>query len=110
MRSEWHTASAPGKFVILGEQAVVYGKPAITLAVVIFLTAAMFTNLKFIHPTRTKRWRWLTLPMSLGWCIFAAIAAYKGFAEGLWAHWGLVVTSLYLTFAGIAQQMIPERK
>jgi phosphatidylcholine synthase len=26
-----------------------------------------------------------------------------------WALWGLVVTSVYLTFAGIAQQIIPEK-
>ncbi len=31
-KSEWVTASAPGKFVILGEHSVVYGKPAVVLA------------------------------------------------------------------------------
>lgn len=41
MKSEWHTASAPGKFVVLGEHAVVYGKPAITLAADLRMTVAV---------------------------------------------------------------------
>jgi len=88
-------AVAPGQGVILG--------------FVILLTVAMFLNLKFIHPTRTRRWRWISLPMSLAWVVFAGWAAWMNFAEGSWAHWGLVITSLYLTFAGIAQQIVPER-
>ena len=81
----------------------------IILAIVIALTLAMFLNLKFIHPTRTQRWRALSLPISLAWVIFAAWAAWVNFAEGTWAHWGLVITSLYLMLAGIAQQVIPAR-
>ena len=27
--------------------------------------------------------------------------------EALWAHWGLVITSIYLICAGAAQQLIP---
>jgi phosphatidylcholine synthase len=26
-----------------------------------------------------------------------------------WAHWGLVITSVYLCTAGIAQQIVPPR-
>ena len=79
------------------------------LAVVILLTTTMFLRLKFVHPTRTKRWLYITLPMSLLWVVCAGWAAWMNFAEGSWAHWGLVISSLYLCFAGIAQQIIPDR-
>jgi len=81
----------------------------IILAVVILLTVGMFLPLKFVHPTRTMRWREVTLPMSIAWVGFAGWAAWVNFAEGTWAHWGLVATSVYLVGAGIAQQIIPER-
>ena len=79
------------------------------LAVVVLLTVGMFVPLKFVHPTRTKRWREITLPVSIAWVLFAAWAAWVNFAEGTWAHWGLVATSIYLVGAGVAQQIIPER-
>lgn len=81
----------------------------IILAVVVLLTVGMFLPLKFVHPTRTMRWREVTLPMSIAWVGFAGWAAWVNFAEGTWAHWGLVITSIYLVVAGIAQQIIPER-
>lgn len=87
----------------------VHPSPTVTLIVVIALTAAMFANLKFIHPTRTKRWRNISLPVAALWIVFATWAAWVDFAEGSFAHWGLILTSLYLSFAGIAQQIIPER-
>ena len=79
------------------------------LAVVVLLTVGMFVPLKFVHPTRTKRWREITLPVSIAWVLFAAWAAWVNFAEGTWAHWGLVATSIYLVGAGVAQQIIPDR-
>ena len=81
----------------------------VTLLVGIALAVAMFTSLKFVHPVRTDRWRWLTLPMALGWVGFAGWAAWVDFDPKTWAHWGLVVTSLYLCLAGIVQQIVPER-
>ena len=81
----------------------------VVLVTVIALTVAMFLNLKFVHPTRTERWREITLPVSIAWVTFAGWAAWVNFAEGTWAHWGLVATSVYLVGAGIAQQIIPAR-
>jgi phosphatidylcholine synthase len=80
------------------------------LAIVVVLSAAMFLPLKFVHPVRTNRWRAISLPMILGWTFFAGWAAWVDFDPQSWAHWGLIVTSLYLVFAGIVQQIVPERK
>ncbi len=82
----------------------------VILVVVAVLAGAMFTPLKFIHPVRTRRWRMVSLPMALAWTGFAGWAAWVGFHPGSWAHWGLMVTSLYLLGAGIAQQIFPPRR
>ena len=79
------------------------------LAMVIAATVAMFLPLKFVHPTRTERWREVSLPMALGWIFFAGWATWVDFHPASWANLGLIVTSLYLAFAGIAQQIVPER-
>ncbi|MEM8630834.1 MAG: CDP-alcohol phosphatidyltransferase family protein [Pseudomonadota bacterium] len=76
----------------------------IILAIVVALAVAMFLPLKFIHPVRTARWRALSLPVALAWTVFAAWAAWGNFDQTSWAPWGLVLTSLYLCFAGIVQQ------
>lgn len=81
----------------------------VTLGLVVALAIAMFTNLKFIHPARTERWRLVSLPVAIAWTGFAAWSAWVDFGEGSWAHWGLVAASLYLLFAGVVQQLIPER-
>ncbi|MGR3677498.1 MAG: CDP-alcohol phosphatidyltransferase family protein [Paracoccaceae bacterium] len=81
----------------------------VSLVLVTLLAVAMFLPLKFVHPVRTERWRQLTLPMALAWTFFAGWAAWVDFDPQSWVHWGLVITSIYLTFAGIAQQIIPAR-
>ena len=81
----------------------------IILVLVTGLALAMFLPLKFVHPVRTERWRSVTLPVALAWTLFAGWAAWVDFDPQSWAHWGLVATSVYLLFAGVAQQIIPER-
>ncbi|MAC82378.1 MAG: phosphatidylcholine synthase [Rhodobacteraceae bacterium] len=80
------------------------------LAIVLMLAIAMFLPIKFIHPVRTKRWRAVSLPMALAWTFFAGWAAWVDFDPQSWAHWGLVLTSVYLILAGAFQQLIPERR
>jgi phosphatidylcholine synthase len=80
------------------------------LVIVIVLAAAMFLRLKFVHPVRTERWRMVTLPVALAWTAFAFWAIAVDFDYRSWALWGLVATSAYLALAGIAQQLVPERR
>ena len=81
----------------------------VILLIVVTLTVAMFLPIKFIHPVRTERWRAISLPVAILWCVFAARAAWADFHPDGWANWGLVVTSLWLMLAGAAQQVMPER-
>lgn len=81
----------------------------VSLTLVSVLAIGMFLPLKFVHPVRTERWRNVTLPMAIAWTFFAGWAAWFNFDSASWAHWGLIVTSIYLLFAGVAQQVIPER-
>ncbi len=81
----------------------------VILAIVAILAVAMFLPLKFIHPVRTERWRSLSLPIALAWTFFAGWAAWVDFHPESWAHWGLVLTSLYLVAVGVLQQVVPER-
>ncbi|MBA3909792.1 MAG: phosphatidylcholine synthase [Rhodobacter sp.] len=87
-------ATRPGEMVIL--------------IVVILLSVAMFTNFKFVHPVRTKRWNSVSLAVTIAWIALAGWAAWWDFQEGLVAKWLLVLTSLYLVLAGITQQIVPE--
>ena len=78
----------------------------VSLAVVSALAIAMFMPIKFVHPFRTERWRSVTLPMAVLWTFFAGWAAWVEFDPQSWAHWGLIISSLWLTGAGVAQQLI----
>lgn len=81
----------------------------VILGAVVFLAVAMFTQLKFIHPVRTERWRSLSLPVALVWTALAGWAAWTGFAQPLAVTYGLIASSMYLMTVGIVQQVLPKR-
>ena len=74
------------------------------LIITALLAIAMFLPLKFVHPVRTERWRSLTLPIALIWTALAAAAAWQDFQPWRPVEIALIVTSIYLVLAGIAQQ------
>ena len=79
----------------------------IILVIVILLSLSMFTNLKFIHPVRTIRWRLLSLPIAIMWTAFGAYAAWNNFNMLIEAKIIFVLMTIYLLFAGIVQQLFP---
>lgn len=81
----------------------------IILLIVVALAATMFSNVKFIHPVRTERWRWISLPVCAAWVVFAVWAVMDDFHADSVARWGLLLTSLWLMFAGLAQQLTERR-
>ena len=82
----------------------------ISLSLVTALAVSMFLPLKFIHPIRTKRWRFISLPIAFLWVFFAGWAAWVDFHPHSWAHWGLTLTSVYLVLAGIIQQTLSSAR
>jgi phosphatidylcholine synthase len=82
----------------------------VTLGLVGGLAAAMFLPLRFVHPVRTARWRWVTLPVAVIWTLLAAGAALSSFAPAGWMQWGLGVSSAYLLLVGMVQQVLPARR
>jgi phosphatidylcholine synthase len=78
----------------------------VSVSFVALLAAAMFVPVRFVHPMRTQRWRIITIPIALGWTFFAGWAAWVDFHPESWAHYGLIITSVYLLAAGAIQQLI----
>lgn len=83
--------------------------PGVVIPLIAVLAAAMFMPLKFIHPTRTKRWRPLSLAVAVAWTLLAGWAALAQFDPGPWSSFFLVATSVYLLLAGILQQILDRR-
>ena len=81
----------------------------IILTVVIVLAIAMFLPLKFVHPVRTNRWRFISLPITLLWIAFAGWSAWVDFSANPVIFWGLTGTSLYLISAGLLQQISSKK-
>ena len=80
------------------------------LAIVTILAISMFIPLRFIHPVRTKRWRKVSLPITAVWVISAAITTWGKDDYGAAVYIILFLSSCYLLFAGITQQIFAEVK
>ena len=80
----------------------------IILITVILLAISMFSNLKFIHPVRTVRWRLISLPIAALWTLLGGYAAWYNFNIIGEIKILFVLVTTYLLFAGILQQVFPK--
>ncbi len=81
----------------------------VSMVFIAVLALAQFFSLKFIHPVRTVRWRPLSLVMMLLWVGMAFWIGWTDFQPAPLARIGLIISSAYLLFAGIAQQLVPAK-
>ena len=79
------------------------------LALVSLISVAMFLPLKFIHPRSHRTLAQGIASYGAGMGVFCRLGCFGRFSPQSWAHWGLLITTLYLLFAGIMQQVIPAR-
>ena len=77
-----------------------------TLVIVGLLTLLTFAPVNFVHPVRVKRWRLLTLAVTVAWGVFALLALIGDLNPQLWVTIGLFVSSLYLFAIGFVHQII----
>ena len=80
----------------------------IILIIVILLAISMFSNLKFIHPVRTVRWRLISLPIAALWTFLGGYAAWYNFNISGEIKILFVLVTTYLLFAGILQQVFSK--
>lgn len=77
---------------------------------VAFCSIATFLPIKFVHPTRVKRLRTLTLAVTALWAVLSTSAIFYQFDVPGWLKVGIVGTGLYLLGIGAALQVVDRFK
>jgi phosphatidylcholine synthase len=72
---------------------------------VFFCSVATFLPIKFVHPTRVKTLRSLTLGVTALWAVLSTAAIFLHFEVSGWVKAGIVLTGLYLLGIGAALQL-----
>ncbi len=75
---------------------------------VAFCSIATFLPIKFVHPTRVKRLRGLTLGVTAVWAVLSTSALFYEFVVPLWLKLGIVLTGLYLLGIGAVLQVVDK--
>lgn len=77
----------------------------VTLLIIAVLAVLTFTPVEFVHPLRVRRWRPLTLAMSVAWGVLALIALLYDLDPPLWVVIAFAVVSFYFAVIGLLLQL-----
>lgn len=77
-----------------------------TIAFIVLCCVLTFTPIKFSHPVRVKRWRVLTLSITLVWFVAAGFAIAGDMSPEAPLRWILTISSLYLFGISAFQQLL----
>ena len=73
---------------------------------VLLCCALTFAPVRFVHPVRVRRWRMITLPVTLLWMGLAAYAILDGMALNGPLAWAFTAVSFYLLLVSAVQQLL----
>jgi phosphatidylcholine synthase len=68
---------------------------------IVALAVLTFVPLKFLHPLRVRRLRWLNIALLAAWAVLAFIAVMHNLAPGPYVTWPLIAIALYFLGAGL---------
>jgi phosphatidylcholine synthase len=76
----------------------------IAAAGVVVLAVVSFMPIRFLHPLRVRRWRWLNIALLALWAALALVALVAGLQPGPFVTVPLVLIALYFFAAGLVRR------
>jgi len=87
-------------------QLMVYKLPQpVTLLILALLAPLTFMPVEFVHPVRVKRWRPLTLALTVVWAALALAALVADLSPPLPVTLAFALVNLYFALVGVVQQV-----
>lgn len=79
-----------------------------TYSVLVALVMLTFVPMHWVHPTRVKRLRAVTLSITAAWSIAAIAAIWHGFPPPLWTQVILVIAAVYVSGLTLERSLRPR--
>ncbi len=73
----------------------------ITIAIITLFAVLTFVPIKFVHPVRVRRLRWLNMAALLAWSALALLALVQGLTPQPWVSAALCLIAVYFLLAGL---------